>query len=360
MINEFKSDHFALTSKKIAELAQIPTQSQFLQIQSLNEKMRVLSCAEPELAGENSLVFISKPEHLAFVEKNRPSIIISHIDLKAPPFSWNPSFFRTPSIAASMSILLPFFDRKRMRFPGGIHVTASISPSAVIGQNVRIGAYSVIGENVVIEDNVTIGPHCNLEMASHVGQNSLLHSHVFLGASCVLGERCEIHPFTCIGSDGFGYVQDAHKKRHKIPQIGRVRIGNDVEIGSSCTIDRATLSETVIGDGTKIDNLCHFAHNVKIGRNGAITAGFNVAGSSEIGDNFMSGGQAGVSDHMKVVDNVTVGARAGIVKDVTEPGMYSGFPLEPMRSAMKTLASLPHLSELRKTVAKIQKKLNIE
>lgn len=353
-------ENFRFSTQQALELSKISEYSALLRPIATQSELVATRCVEPAFGDPNSLVFISKPEHLPLVEEKKPTMIIAAEDLQLPTFQWPVSVFKTQSIAASLSLVLPFFDGKKLRFPNLIHSSAVIASTANVGKNVRIGAYSVIGENTEIGDGAIIGPFCNIERDSKVGPRSLLHSHVFLGAHCVIGHDSEIHPFTSIGSDGFGYVQDKTQKRHKIPQIGIVRIGNFVEIGASCTIDRATLHETLIEDGTKIDNLCHFAHNVKIGKNGAITAGFNIAGSSRIGDNFMCGGQTGVADHIQITDNVLIGARGGVTKDVTVSGAYAGFPLEPMRNAVRTLASLPYLAELRKTVSQIQKKINLE
>ncbi len=361
-------ENLALNTGEILKLAKLSNYNSFLIPLHINQSAFSTTCVEPGNTQPNSLVFISTPDHLELTDPRNASIIVAHEslsqiivqNLNEKTQLQAISIFLTKSIPASMSILLSYFDKKMLRFPDLIHPSSAISSTAKIGRNVRIGPFSSIGDGAEIGDHAVIGPNCNIEAGAKLGDRSILHSHVFLGAHCIVGHDSEIHPFTCIGSDGFGYVQDPMKKRHKIPQLGIVRIGHFVEIGASCTIDRATLSETIIGDGTKIDNLSHFAHNVKIGKNCAITAGFNIAGSSKIGDNFMCGGQTGVADHTNITDNVTIGARGGVTKDVTEPGAYAGFPLEPMRNAVRTLASLPHLADLRKAVSQIQKKLGIE
>ncbi|MNL30467.1 UDP-3-O-acylglucosamine N-acyltransferase [compost metagenome] len=193
-----------------------------------------------------------------------------------------------------------------------------------------------------------------------IGDHSLIHPQVFIGAHCELGSRCEIHPHVTIGSDGFSFAPTKTGQLVKIPQIGKVIIGNDVEIGANCTIDRAALTVTRIGNGTKFDNLCHVAHNVEIGENCVFAAGFKVAGSSKIGSNVMVGGDTSVSDHVTIGDRIVIGGKSGVHKDLAGPGQFAGYPIEPMRDAMKTIANIAQLTRIRKNLARVMKHLNIE
>ncbi len=356
-----------ITKKLLLSLSAKPETSLFLEILQEGIDNEATTCVEPHLldlknisANANKLVFVSQKNFLPFIEKGLPGIVISQKNIELPNLPSEITIFQTPSLSATMALVLPFLDDTRDRFANSIHPTAVVSANAQIGKGVRIGPFSVIGDDAVLEEESIIGPHCNIELGGKVGKRTILHSHVFLGARCTIGDDCEVFSFTTIGSDGFGFVQDSSKKRHKIPQLGTVKIGHRVTIGASCTIDRATLSETLIDDGTKIDNLCHIAHNCRIGKNGALTAGFNVAGSTTIGNNFMCGGQTGIADHVAITDNVILGARSGVTNDIPESGVYGGFPIQPMRDSVRTLASLPHLADLRRTVAQIQKKLGLE
>lgn len=349
----------SISTEQLISITKHPEYTNFLKEVLISPGKTAMSAKEPHLADHNSLVFISTKKHLENILQAKPAIVIASEKLLPLSLDWNCSVFSTPSISAAMALILTFFDDKKLRFVNGIHPTAAISPDAKLGKNISVGANSVIGPFAEVGDNCIIGPLCNIEAFAKIGAGTVLNSHVFIGARCELGINCEIHAFTCLGSDGFGYVQRPDQVRIKIPQVGKVVLGDNVEIGSGCMIDRATMGETRIGSGTKIDNLCHIAHNVKIGKNGAITAGFNVAGSSVIGDNIMTGGQAGVADHITICDSVTLGARSGVIKDIQTPGAYAGFPTEPMRDAVRTMSSLAHLTDLRKAVQQIQKKLGL-
>lgn len=321
---------------------------------------QALAPKPPEHWSPGHLVFVSTKDDLdKFVELKAPLIITLEKLASSVQNSSESTLFSAPSISAALAVVLPFFDRKQERFYAGIHPSAVIDPSAEIGENVSIGAFSYIGPKVKIGNGTMIGPQVTLELEARVGVNSILHAQVFIGAHCEVGNHCEIHPHTTIGSDGFGYVTGPDKKQYKVPQIGKVVLEDHVEIGSNCAIDRATLLETRIGQGTKFDNIVHVAHNVRFGRNNLITAGFNIAGSSVLGDNCIAAGGAGVVDHVHITDNVILGARASVTKDITEPGAYIGYPLEKMKDGLKTMASLPSLPKLRKQMLEVRKKLGL-
>lgn len=333
------------------------TDIHFIQGSLQNIAARVLP---PEICENDCLVFVSKPDQLAMALSKKVPIIIAHKSLPAPANDTT-AFFHTSSIQMAMSDILPLFDGKMNRFvqEEKIHPLSSIHPTAQIGQHVLIGPFVVVGAHAIIGDNCTIGANCVIESHAKIGASTLLHPAVFVGAHCLIGDHCEIHPHTTIGSDGFsfGMTKEGHTK--KIPQIGIVRIGNHVEIGANCAIDRAALTETVIGDGTKLDNLCHIAHNVQIGQNGLFAAGFMTAGSTKIGNHFMCGGNVVAADHLEITDKVIIAGRSTITNDIKESGQYGGYPLENFRDHLRTVASLPSLPKLRKQVSKVLKALNL-
>lgn len=280
-------------------------------------------------------------------------IIDKKINLSLLPKTTSTSILQTSHIPMTMTQILPLF--RESSGTASIHKTAQIAENAIIGANVEIGAYVVIGENCKIGDNSKIGHHSVLEHSSIIGNNTILHSHVFVGWNCVVGNNCEIFPFACLGADGFGFVPNSLGQHQKIPQLGNVIIEDRVEIGAHCAIDRATLSETRIGEGSKFDNFCHIAHNCRIGKNNVFAGGFMMAGSSTIGNNCMFGGGTLVTDHVQVGDNIIVGGKSGITKDLMEPGAYTGYPLEPFKDGLKTLINLTKLTELRKDIASLKK-----
>jgi UDP-3-O-[3-hydroxymyristoyl] glucosamine N-acyltransferase len=187
-----------------------------------------------------------------------------------------------------------------------------------------------------------------------IGAGTILHAHVFVGAHCEVGEGCEIHPHTTIGSDGFGYARDAGQHQ-KIPHLGVVKIGDRVEIGGNCAIDRATLTATYIRSGAKLDNICHIAHNCDLGENGLYTAGFMTAGSATIGKDFVTGGNSVIGPHLTVTDGVALAARSTVHNHVTKPGQYGGYPLQPLRESRKTLVNMGQLNEMRKELSELTK-----
>ena len=307
------------------------------------------------------MVYVSKTEQMDMALQAPAGIIIATKQAyrDSPKLGPSQALFLTPSISAAMAILNPYFDSKIERWPQQISPQAFIHPTAKIAAGVRVGAFTSIGENVKIEANAIIGPNCVIEKNARVGSSTILHSLIHIGSDCEVGSNCEIHPHCTIGSDGFGYATDQQNINHKIPQLGKVVIEDNVEIGGNCSIDRAALTETRIGSGSKLDNLVHIAHNCVIGKNALITAGFAMAGSSKIGDNFKCGGGVRIADHIEICDNVTLAGNSGATKDITEPGAYMGFPTQPWKDGLRTLASLQNIPEMRKELLEIRKKLDL-
>jgi UDP-3-O-[3-hydroxymyristoyl] glucosamine N-acyltransferase len=260
-----------------------------------------------------------------------------------------------------MAILLRYFDSKAWRFTqwGELHPTAVVHCDATIGKGAFLGPYCVIGAGAEIGDGCLIGAHCVVETAAKIGARSILHPHVFVGAACEVGEDCEIHPHTSIGSDGFGYAVDSDGRPRKIAHLGNVKIGNGVEIGSNCAIDRATLTSTHIRSGTKLDNICHIAHNCDLGENGFFTAGFMMGGSTKIGRQFVTGGNTVVTAHITVGDNVALSGRSSVTNDIPTAGAYGGYPLQPLKEALKTAVSIGHLNEIRRNLKRVMKYLHL-
>jgi UDP-3-O-[3-hydroxymyristoyl] glucosamine N-acyltransferase len=231
--------------------------------------------------------------------------------------------------------------------PAGIHPTAVVAPDA------NLDASCSIGPNVVIESGVKVGPGTRLGAGVFIGQgarvggNCVLHPRVTVYAGAQIGNRVIIHAGAVIGSDGFGYVF-AEGRHIKFPQLGKILIEDDVEIGSNTTLDRGSLGTTVIGQGTKIDNLVQIAHNVKIGRHCVIASQVGISGSSEVGDYVVMAGQVGVGDHAYIEDRVVVGGQAGVLpgKIVRSGSIVWGTPCRPMSEFKKTVARLARLDAL--------------
>ncbi len=321
-------------------------------------------CHRPEETCAESLVYLSNRKQLDAVSSPDAAILILHKDL-LPGINdgqrWRGCLFSVPAIPPAMAVLLQYFDRKTERFAqwGERHPTAVVHERATIGRNAMLGPYCVIGADAVIGDDCLIGSHTVIENKAKIGARTILHPHVFIGSACEIGSGCEIHPHTSIGSDGFGYAVDGSGKPRKIPQLGNVVVGDDVEIGSNCAIDRATLTSTHIRSGAKLDNICHIAHNCDLGENGLYTAGFMMAGSTTIGRSFVTGGNSVVSAHLTIADNVSLQGRSNVTKSITRAGAYGGYPLQPLQDALRTAVNVGHLSKMRRDLKRVMNHLKL-
>lgn len=240
----------------------------------------------------------------------------------------------------------------------GIHKSAIISPAAEFGKNVSIGAFTVIEAGVRLDSGTSIGPHCTIRKNSIIGENTILDSNVHIYHLSRIGNNCHFHSGCVIGSDGYGYVT-VNNEHHKIPQIGNVLIGNMVEMGANCTIDRGTIGATVIGDGCKFDNNIHIAHNVKLGRGCLLTAHVTIAGSSNIGEFCVFGGQAGVGDHVNIGKRAVFAAKSGVTKSLAGGKIYAGMPAREIGEKNKRDAVYTGLNILKKRILKIEQNLKI-
>ncbi len=250
---------------------------------------------------------------------------------------------------------LPLFFPER-QFGQGAHPSCAIAASAQIDPSAYLGPYCVIGEGV------RIGAGCVLEGGNHLGPNCQLATEVHLFPNVVLygrtqvGDRVRIHAGTVVGSDGFGYVLDGDQHR-KVPQIGQVIIHDDVEIGANVTIDRGALGPTVIGKGTKIDNLVQIAHNVLIGEHCLIVAQAGIAGSTKLGNFVIVAGQVGLAGHLKIGNHVTIAAQSGVMHDIPDGEKWFGSPAQPDRQMKRQLLALHQLPELLRRVDQLEKRL---
>ncbi|MBZ5528706.1 MAG: UDP-3-O-(3-hydroxymyristoyl)glucosamine N-acyltransferase, partial [Acidobacteriia bacterium] len=241
----------------------------------------------------------------------------------------------------------------------GIHATAVISASAQISRAAAVGPYAVIEEDVFLGEGAQVGAHCVVGRGSWIGPAARLHPHVTLYPGVRLGARTQVHSGAVIGADGFGYAYDGG--RHwKFPQVGLVEIGEDAEIGANSTIDRGSLGDTRIGDGAKLDNLVHVAHNVEIGEHTVIAAQTGISGSSVIGHHVMLGGQVGIGEQCTIEDGASAGGQAGIVsgKTIRSGQVVWGTPARSLEKFKEQYAWLSRLPELGERVRKIEQRLD--
>ena len=234
----------------------------------------------------------------------------------------------------------------------GIHPAAVIHETAVIGENVYIGACAVIEANARIGDDTVIYPSAYIGKRASVGNGCIIYPATCVMHDCILGNRVILHSGVVVGADGFGYVKDGEMHK-KIPQVGNAVIGDDVEIGANSAVDRATIGSTIIGSGTKIDNHVQIGHNVKIGKNCIICGQVGIAGSCVIGDGVTLAGQVGISDHISIGSRTIIGGGAGVITNIPDDSFYSGFPARPHREAMKLLSLIQKLPEMEQKLKEL-------
>jgi UDP-3-O-[3-hydroxymyristoyl] glucosamine N-acyltransferase len=236
----------------------------------------------------------------------------------------------------------------------GVHATAQVHPHARIDPGAQVGAYAVISRGAQVEEGAVIGASSYLGEAVRIGRDSRLHASVTVYDRCVVGERTVIHSGVVIGADGFGIAFD-QDRWVKVPQVGAVRIGDDVEIGANTTIDRGAIDDTIIEDDVKLDNQIQIAHNVRIGAHTAIAACTGIAGSVRIGRYCRIGGMVGIAGHVEITDNVEISGHTGVTRSIDQPGAYSGvYPFESNRAWRRNAAQVRHLAEMAKRIAALE------
>ena len=302
-----------------------------------------------EEAEIGDIVFAENPRFLSRAEKSRASAIVAFLDAAAP----DKPLIKVENPRYAFAKILELF-APNLRMEAGIHPTAVVEPGCEIGEGVSIGAHVFVGRNTRIGARTAVMPGCFIGEGCILGQNCILYPNVTVRHNCLLGDRVYLHSGTVIGADGFGYMRIGEDS-FKVPQIGNVEIGDDVEIGANCTVDRAKTGSTIIGARTKIDNLAHIAHNAKIGPDCIIVAQVGIAGSAELGRGVMVAGQAGLKDHIKVGDGVIIMGQAGVFGDVPPGEIVSGYPARPHKEALRQSAALANLPEYVKRIRQLEK-----
>jgi UDP-3-O-[3-hydroxymyristoyl] glucosamine N-acyltransferase len=336
-----------------------------LKLEHGNHQIPVENLSSPGLAGPKSIIFVWEGKHLEDARASKSQIwIVGKKLLSSVPNPFPGTLLSSPNPYLAMALIAKeFFPLKPGITPvneQAIHPSAVISKSARLGQNVKIGPNAVIGDNCRLEDEVVIGANAVLEPNVKVGKNTHIHPLTFIGHSCEIGSECEIKANTTIGGEGFGFAHDEKGNHYRITHYGRVIIENRVHIGSGVQIDRGTFEDSRIGEGTIIDNHCHFGHNIQIGKNSIFVGGTLVAGSVKIGSNVVFGGRCTISGHLEICDNVQLMGVTSIGKSIVEPGQYGGLPIQKMQDVLKTRAVMLHLPEMRKQLLKALRKLDLE
>lgn len=313
----------------------------------------ITGVADFDLAGPGQITYVSEPSRRRRLEHCRAAaVVVSAAD--AGRCSGNALIVDHPQLCFAR---IAAFLHAPPRAASGMHPHAQVDAGALVAPTAAIGPGSVVEEGAVIAENVEVGPGCYIGRGAEIGAGSRVLGHSWIGVACVLGRNCLLQPGVIVGSDGFGYVQDG-SRWVKVMQLGRVVIGNDVEIGANSTIDRGALTDTVIGDGVKIDNLVQIAHNVRIGENTAIAACVGVAGSTTIGRRCEIGGQVGITGHLTIADDVRVLAKSLVGASITEAGTYgSGMQVEPATQWRRQVVRWRRLEETEQRLRKLEQEI---
>jgi UDP-3-O-[3-hydroxymyristoyl] glucosamine N-acyltransferase len=316
-----------------------------LQLLASDDSVTISGIASLESAGPSDLVFV---EHSSLLEQalaSRAGAIIAADFASASPVAKPLLIAKHPRLAFSRAGALLSEPPDHSL---GVHPTAIVHPNARLGLGVSVGAQAVIGDSVTIGPRTRIGAHVCIASHVSIGSACTLAPHVSIYSHTAIGDHVMIHAGAVLGSDGFGFVRnDATGRYEKFPQVGRLEIGNDVEIGANCTIDRGALDATMIGSGVKLDNLVHIGHNVRIGTDVVIAAQTGISGSSVIGDKCIIGGQVGIADHVTIESGVILGAQCGVPSGKVIRGagvVYWGTPARPIRQHLKELAILARMA----------------
>lgn len=307
-----------------------------------NTGIKITAPEQLELANDSEISFIGHKKYEKLWESSKACAAIVNEDISIPPGD-NRVFIKVKNADLAMSQVLALFAPPTPLFQHEIHPNATVDTTASIGNGVKIGAGCYIGPKVKLSENVTIYPNVTILDECTIGANTIIWPGAVIRERCHIGNDCIIHPNATIGADGFGFRPDPERGLVKIPQIGNVILGNNVEIGANTCVDRGKFSSTILGDGCKIDNLVQIGHNSKLGRFCIMAGNSGLAGSVTLGDGVIIGGSASIKDHTTIGSGAIVGAGSGVVSDVEAGKTMLGYPAVEARDALKQWAILKRL-----------------
>jgi UDP-3-O-[3-hydroxymyristoyl] glucosamine N-acyltransferase len=326
-----------------------------------NGNAEIARVAKIEEAGPGDLTFLANLKYKKHVRTTTATALLVAKDVPLEEFSGRTPalhFVRVADPYRSFVRLIDIFFPPPAPLQQGIHPSASVARTARVAPDAAIGAFVSIGESCLIGPGVALYQGVTVGDGVEIGEHSLLYAHVVVREGCRIGRRVIVHPGCVIGSDGFGFNTTSDGSYEKIPQRGTVVIEDDVEIGANCTIDRATLGETRIGRGVKLDNLIQIGHNVVIGEHTAIAGQSGISGSTKVGRYCAFGGQVGLSGHIEIADRTTIGAKTGVPKSITEPGKtYFGYPARDIHEMLRIEAAMSRLPALVNEIRELQQRV---
>lgn len=323
-----------------------------------NPDEEVFKLCKIEEGEKGGLTFLSNPKYTSYIYTTKASLAIVSKSFH-PEKSITPTLIKVDDPYSSFTKILHFYNEVKNNKQGR-ETPNFIAKTASIGVNEYIGSFVYIGENVIVGENVKIYPNSFIGDNCKIGNNTTIFSGVKIYSETQVGNNCKIHSNTVIGSDGFGFAPNKNGEFEEIPQIGNVIIEDNVSLGSSTTIDRATMGSTIIRKGVKLDNHIQIAHNVEIGKNTVIASQTGIAGSTKIGESCMIGGQVGIGGHLKIANNVKILAKAGVTKNIKENSIVNGNPAINVIQHNKNNVFLRNLSKLVDKVKNIEEILNTQ
>jgi len=304
-----------------------------------------------------TLAFLANPKYQKYIYDTQASIVLVNEDLILDK-EVGTTLIRVKDAYEAFANLLDLYEQSIPK-KSGISEHVCIPPSAKMGENLYLGDFVSIGENVSIGDNVQLYAHVFVGDNASIGDNTILQPGVKVLKDCKIGNNCVIHAGTVIGSDGFGFaLEQGTDSRRKVPQLGNVVIGNDVEIGANVAIDRSTMGSTIIGNGVKMDNLIQIAHNVEIGDNTVIIAQAGIAGSAKIGKNVIIAGQVAIVGHLTIGDGAMIAGQSGVTHNIKEKEIVLGSPAFDIRESRRSSAVFKKLPELYRQINQMERELN--
>lgn len=313
--------------------------------------------AKIEEAQPGALTFLANPKYTHYLYSTKASAVLVNNDfVPAQPVS--ATLIRVADPYKALSQLMTMVAAAMQNHPIGIEQPSYIAQGATIGNDVYVGAFAYIGSGAVIGDGAKIYPQAYLGNGVKVGNGTIIYPGVKIYAGCTIGSGCILHSGVVIGGDGFGFAPNPDGSYSKIPQLGIVEIQDNVEIGANTTVDRATMGKTIVGQGTKLDNLIQIAHNVTVGRNTVMASQVGVAGSAKIGDNCIFGGQVGISGHIEIGNHVTIGPQSGVEHSIAQGEKVMGSPTVQWRQFARQSACIKRLPDMFKTLNDLEKKMN--
>lgn len=316
---------------------------------------KVSKLSKIEEGEPKSISFLANDKYKQHIYNTKASVVIVNNDFKPEKDITTTLIFVKDAYSAFTTLLQHY--NKIQQTVVGEEEYSKIDPSSQLGTNVYVGSFAYVGKNCTIGNNVKIYPHCYIGDNVQIADDTIVYSGVKIYPNCIIGKACIIHSNSTIGADGFGFAPSSNGMYQKIPQIGNVIIQDFVEIGASCTIDRATMGSTIIEKGAKLDNQIQIAHNVQIGENTVIASQAGIAGSVKIGKNGMIGGQVGIAGHLQIADNVQIQAQSGVNKNTQVGEQLYGSPAMQASKFRKSYVVFKQLPNLLKRIDQLEQLL---